>query len=546
MCLNFLPNEILFMIVSQLVFDLHSHEPAVPTQLLHLASTCKKLRQLIYPIIFKIGKFESNHSVSGSLLLSRDSTTLDNIFNNNEKTIYFITCVSNFEKPMTIHIPENILEYIHVLTFPEIVEPITLLCLKNSQSRTYPDCTMIIDPLITPNLSTINLAYCAYSSFWEKSKSVDMRLYRYQKPLSLQLTSFAPMPKISQKLLQLVSSLSISIANDNTKFFKLAWENISGMSNLKILDINSTNFDQIPKMFPKVANLIIQSLKKLQKLEELYIDNYNILLPMDRSWLPETVTTLECSTSNFIETLMPTINKRNNNAKIFFHSVKILTIVVRCNNIFNFKRLPFNNLTELNIIGEGNSFKDQTAVTTDRINAIVENLIKQNLNINRFSAVVSWKLDVSSTLKRLINIEQLSLSILEFTLENNTLVLDELFATISEFCPKLRKLSVRVVSSCEVRPVLKDAVLAQFVASHSATELEILVHLKDVDERLAAFFNQNVIQKLKIKWLIPYLPLTNAVGGSSEYISLFKCKSYRKSLSYGGSWIITFVFKQKG
>lgn len=541
-----MPTDILFMIVNQLVCDLYAQKPIVPTQLLNLASTCKRFRQLICPYIFKTCMFESNHSETVTLLLDLDTVSSSNTCEIKEP-VFFICYINNFGSPKSTYIPTNILQYINVLTLSDFFQPISLLDTKTGKLITYSDCSMIVDPLIMPNLSIINITYCVHSSFWERTKHcADLGLYSYQPPLSVQLTFYTPMPQISQRLQKLVSSLTAVIETKCGHSFKLAWENISGMANLKTLSISPTDIEETPVICSESIDLVMRSLSSLTSLKNFYINEFDLMLPVDRSWLPGTVTTLECSTSNFTETMAPAVRKTNgNDAAIFFQSVKILTIVVKCDTAFSFKRLPFRNLTELRIIGNFAGL-DQAGPTASKINGIIKNLIEQNIGIKRFFVVVSWRFDVALALKSLANAEQLSLSILEIAFQHNMSILDELFATLSVFCVNLRKLSVRVVSSYKLRPVLNDSFLAPFITRRcNNINLELSVHLKDVDERLAVRLEQKKGQPLEPEWYIPYLPLASTFGGSSQFVSRFRCKSCRKSLSYGNSYILYFVFEWK-
>ena len=69
------------------------------------------------------------------------------------------------------------------------------------------------------------------------------------------------------------------------------------------------------------------------------------------------------------------------------------------------------------------------------------------------------------------------------------------------------------------------------------------MHLKDVDERLAVRLEQKKGQPLEPEWYISYLPLASTFGGSSQFVSRFRCKSCRKSLSYGNSYILRTELK---
>lgn len=518
MSLDKLPTEILALIFHHFAHDTYS-QPTSPIHLICFAATCKRLRALIYPEIWQTAKLMNFDPLPNFLL---------------EKHAKSFTFACRLSDQMVTRIPGSVLAYVQCLELQGAHE-LVQLNLSSAKPSSVP-AYQLVRPEITPALSRLSLTSAVSSQAWEWFNT---HLFRYSSKVRINLFASYVLPNLPCRLSMLVANLVILMPSHPTKpmdFIK-TWKSIGKMQNLLSLNVHVNLWDSL-LLFETEAEekLVIGTLLSLQKLKSLYLDGYPIPLPTNEPWLPQSTTSLECSTSNFVQA--PNCCETNLVEPALFHGVKHLTMVIKSDQQVLCTRLPFRELSSLNLIGQ----RLWSASGNPDVATMAANLICDNPKIERLTVVVTWDFDLKHIgPEKLLSITRLSLTYLQETLVGNTQILSSFFSRVTQI-PNLMALALCIPNHKNSGILVGYNEFAQFL--RSAVRLKVMdlsVQLTGWDAQEFTWAEEPRFEKEELReaQFLRYVPIESLVN--SEASAHFKFVEFRKSLSFGQSWFLYFL-----
>lgn len=519
MGLDKLPTEILSLIVHHFAHDTYS-EPTSPIHLICFASTCKRLRALIYPEIWQNAKLMNFDPLPNFLL---------------QKHAKSFTFACRLSDQTVTRIPGSILAYVQCLELQGSHE-LVQFNLSNPRPSSVP-AYQLVRPEITPALSRLSLTSAVSCQAWEWFNT---HLFRYPSRVRINLFASHVLPHLPSRLSTLVANLVIlmpSYATKPTDFIK-TWKSIGKMRNLLSLNVH-VNLGESLLLFDTEAEekLVIGTLLSLQKLKSLYLDNYPIPLPTNAPWLPQSTTTLECSTSNFVQA--PNYGETSVVGPALFHGVKHLTMVIKSDQQVLCTRLPFRDLISLNLIGQ----RLWSASHNPDVATMAANLISDNPKIERLTVLVTWDFDLKHIgPENLLSITKLSLTFLQETLVGNTQILSNFFRRVTQI-PNLMALALCIPNHKNSGILVGYDEFTQFLRSAMRLKvMDLSVQLTGWDAQEFTWAEEEPFfekEELRETQFLQYVPIESLAN--SEASAHFEFVEFRKSLSFGQSWFLYFL-----
>lgn len=507
-----LPPEIITLIFENLAIDLYA-TPTSPTQILHLAATCKQFRTLIYPKIW--------HTLEYS---APEYSTLET-----EKTLllqfaHSYTCLLSNWPP--VDILKGILSHVKHFKLPTFLSQIRMASQTISAYR-------LIQPEFMPKLSRVYLT-AVPSDAWDKLYA---QLCKYPSPVEVHFQDSIGYSDIPSEVCLLMRRVAILVPSyhKNPPMFKKMWKTIGQMRNLMYLSVISFDDEEDFHHETKAQELIAKSFLNLNKLEAVYFDYYPIPLATNIAWIPRYLTDLECSTSNFIAD--PNGPETDIAGPSLFQTVKKLTIIIICDQPIVCTRLPFRQLTVMNVIGQ----KNRIIHSPQDVNSIITNLLNDNPKLETFSGVIVWDIHVDkvdfSSLKALSDV-----SLIFRTTESHTLI--KVFNSMVQL-KRLTRLSLQVPISSESRELVTYEEFVRFAYSTVSLKILDLCVQLICSSSLEFARLQKIQQDSNLSYdqrteFMTYLPIKGIENGIAR--RYFHFKDLRESLSFGKSWMIYFIF----
>lgn len=519
MILDTLPPEILMIIVNHLANDLYKH-PKAPKQLISLAASCHRFRALIYTELWQNAKlmtFHDHHKV----LVQKHAHS------------YIFACLLS-DREIT-KMPGSVLAYIQTL---EMHDTHDLVELDIAHAQNPIPAYELVHPKIMPLLNSLFLTSLS-SKAWNW---LSVNLFKYSTPVKLNLRAPYFLPYLPPRINYLITNLYTVVPsyNSHPAEFEKTWANIAQMQNLSSLNLDPSDaVNYSNESTEKSVQVVTNTLFNLPNLTSLYIDSYPISLPTNRAWMPHSLTTLECSNSNFVHD--PTGPDTDRVGPDLFQTVKKLTMVIICDTLVPCIRLPFRKLGTVHLIGQRTGQLD----TTVSLNKTVMNLIRDNPQIEHMTIVITWDLDLQSiTASHLKSVKTLSVSFQQQTLSSNPKALNSLFQIVAQL-ENLTTFSLRVPNHSHSNVFLTHTEFEQFAyAAVGLKRFNFCVQLTG-HNRFLPFIQEKSDNSISSSTrFLQFLPIEGVVNSAAG--RYFHFEGYRESPSFGQSWIINYVFDLHG
>lgn len=528
MSLDTLPPEIV-----RIIFDHFAHDPksrrVSAQQAIWVANTCRMFRELLYKMIWQHAS-----------ITVYDDYPVPNVELEQIGTSYSFQC--DIVQDIPILPPKSIMKHVQTLCY----NTLRVMDSYDDEARIneYSDfgSYQVINPSYLPSLKELKV--CAYDS--ELWSTLQTELSKFPRKIKLSIETGSDLPTLSAKLRKLVHSLHVSISpkTEKARDFTKKWKQIQKMPNLESLTVfngiayRRRSGETLPLVFEKPDPLVLDSLRGLHKLHSLYIDSYRMAFPMDAPWFSNSLTTLECSLNNFVvESALDTSKLTT------FDSVTDLTLVLPDERPVECTKLPFYNLTKLDIISERTPAPHQRP----EVNELLQHFFSLNKNLENLKILVSWDIDLAiwSENHYMQSLKILDLNIRPEILSEKPTILCEFLEVLGKL-PRLNTLTTTISISDPRSPLVTHDEFVKFVLTATHIEkLRISVQLIGTNALTGAEIMtlqyQDSLGLRPLEDLLVFLPIQD-LGPESKARKYFKMERLRNSSGYGQSWFVDYTF----